>query len=47
MATNSKHKKNVALFNAKALNIVLQQMNQSNRLEKEKKKVHNHVPSFV
>jgi hypothetical protein len=39
MATNSKHKKNVALFNARALDIVLQQLNQSNRLEREKKKI--------
>ena len=39
MALNSKHKKNVVLFNARALDIVLQQLNQSNRLEREKEKI--------
>ena len=38
MAKDSKHKKNMALFNARALDNVLQQLNQSNRLEREKKK---------
>jgi hypothetical protein len=39
MAKDSKHKKNMALFNARAPDTVLQQLNQSNRLEREKKKV--------
>ena len=39
MAKDSKHKKNMALFNARAPDTMLQQLNQSNRLEREKKKV--------
>jgi hypothetical protein len=39
MAKDSKHKKNLALYNARAPDNVLQQLNQSNRLEREKKKV--------
>ena len=39
MVANSKHKKSVALFNARAPDIVLQQLNQSNRLEREKEKI--------
>lgn len=39
MAPNSKYKKNVVLFNARALDIVLQKLNQSNRLEREKEKI--------
>ena len=40
MAANSKHKKILALYNAMAHDIVLQQLNQSNRLKWEKKKIH-------
>ena len=39
MAKDSKHKKNMTLFNARALDIVLQQVNQSNKLKREKNKV--------
>ena len=39
MAKDSKHKKNLALYNARAPDNVLQQLNQSNRLEREKKKM--------
>ena len=39
MAKDFKHKKNLALFNARALDNVVQQLNQSNRLEREKKKM--------
>jgi hypothetical protein len=39
MALNSKHKKNVLLFNARAPNIVMQQLKQSNMLEREKKTI--------
>jgi hypothetical protein len=39
MAKDSKHKKNMALFNDRAHYIVLQQLNQSNRLEREKETI--------